>query len=452
MSVDDTICALATPAAEAALAVVRVSGPSVPELACACLGRTRPPLPRRATLAAYRDLGGTVLDHALVTRFAAGQSFTGEDVLEISLHGNPLLAQLVLEDLAARGCRLALPGEFTRRAYLNGKLDLTAAEAVADIIQARSLRGIEAAQQHLRGELGKKVSELTDALIGVVAHLEAYIDFPEEDLPPESAEGPLRELGQMERELRSLAETSQHRAWLTEGVPTVIAGAPNAGKSSLLNSLLGERRAIVAETPGTTRDVIAERLNVGPHSLRLCDTAGLRETDEAIEKLGIGLTLERLREAELVLLVADTADAPPALPSEATSALGSRPVIVVENKTDLPAARDLSSFLPGSPHVRISAITGEGIERLRAVIAECLDGRLAAPGPETLMVNARHAESLRRASGFVAEARGLLAEMSPAELAAAELRSAMEALGDVVGRIDNESVLDELFARFCIGK
>ncbi len=452
MSQADTICALATPPGESALAVVRVSGSLCPELAVACFDRKHPPLPRQSTLATYRSLDGQALDQALVLLFNNNKSYTGEAVMEISLHGNPLVAQAVIDDLLQRGCRLAEPGEFTRRAYLNGKLDLTQAEAVADIISARSLSAVEAAQQHLRGELGRRISTLAESILRVVAEVEAYIDFPEEDLPPEDTTGPIQALTTIAQELRELSLTSRQRELLITGIPTVIAGAPNAGKSSLLNALLGMRRALVSETPGTTRDFITEPLNIGRHGLRLCDTAGLHETSDTLEKAGIEFTRERIEEAALLLLVLDSSAPLPALPDEILAGFDQTPCVVIENKTDLPGSESFTDFLPAAPHVRLSLKTGEGLDALRQEIERTLDGLIQMNHAEQLMVNARHAEALDKTHAYIKQALAGNERGDPTELIAAELRAAVEALGEIVGRIDNEEILDRIFATFCIGK
>lgn len=447
-----TICALSTPPGESALAVVRVSGDICERLVTKTTQRPALPSPRRQFLANYVSVTGHVLDTCLVSYFEKNASYTGEPMLEYSLHGNPLVVQLVIQDLIAQGCVQAEPGEFTRRAFLNGKMDLAQAEAVADLIHARSQRALEAAHRHLRGELGHTISQLTDQLLQIVAEVEAYLDFPEEDLPDENTAGPMQRLVKLSAELRYLAETSRYRKLLTDGIPVTIAGAPNAGKSSLLNALLGESRALVAAQPGTTRDYLSERIMIAPYALRLVDTAGLHTTDDAIEQAGIARSLQKIDEAELILLVVDSADALPDYPKPLLDALASKRAIVVESKADLADSKSMASHFPELMHVRMAITERQGLESLKTVIRQILETQAILPDPEQLMVNTRHAQALEAAAGAIEAAVALHAEAAPAELMAAELRAAMEQLGEVVGRIDNEAMLDRLFASFCIGK
>jgi len=453
MPYGETIAALATPAGESALAVVRLSGPRCAELACACLGRGRPPPPRRAIYGHYHGLDGTVVDEVVATLFAAGASFTGEPVLELSCHGNPLIARRILDDLLRRGCRPAEPGEFTRTAFMNGRLDLSQAEAVADVIRARSERSLEAARRQLAGALGERVSAYTEELLETAASIEAYIDFPEEDLPAEDPAGPIARIGKLDTELRELAETSRYRELLDEGVPAVIVGAPNAGKSTLLNALLGEERAIVSEEPGTTRDFISERIRLGDYCIQITDTAGLHAGGGQIEREGMRRTRERLAAGAFFLVVVDSAAPSPTLPADAEAYLRPERTLVVENKTDLPGSRAHEDFLPRCPHFRISLTQpGARLNVLRGTIASLLESELVVPPEDALLVNARHAAALREASAALQAARVKLLAGEPVELAASDLRGAVEAMGAITGKIDNERMLDKLFASFCIGK
>lgn len=445
----DTIAALATPAGTAAIALIRISGPACADLAVALFGKL--PSPRLATHADCRDLSGQTLDDVLVTRFPAPRSYTGEDSLEISCHGNPLIARLILDDLLRRGCRAAHPGEFTRRAFLNGRLDLAQAEAVMDLIHARSERALAAANRQLRGSLGRHLATLTEALLLALARIEAYIDFPDEDLPAEDRAIVATEIETVLRGTNRLLATHRYGEILREGIKTVIIGEPNAGKSSLLNRLVGSDRALVSSEPGTTRDFIEERILVGPHCLRLIDTAGLNPSPAALEKLGIEKTLERAAEADLFLWVQDATLPPPALPSGIAARLTSGNTLVLRNKSDLP----LSLPPPPSPAfltLPVSALTGAGLDELSASIAGLADSLAPDAGDELIAVNARHADALRRALDCLGEARHKLAIEGPTELLASDLRGALDALGEISGKIDNERMLDHLFATFCIGK
>ena len=288
-STQDTIAALATPTGTSAIAVLRISGPDTKELAEKIAGTL--PSPRSATRADYRDIEGNIVDDVLLTLFVGPASYTAEDTLEISCHGNPFLAQRILEDLLARGCHPAEAGEFTQRAFLNGQMDLSQAEAVMDLIHARSTRALAAANQQLRGALGRKMDALIEGLLAVLANIEAYIDFPDEDLPTEDQEFVAVALERLKIDTSNLLATNHYGDILRDGLKTVILGEPNAGKSSLLNRLVGRDRALVSDQPGTTRDYLEERIILGDHCLRLIDTAGLNAAPTELEKLGIEKSL-----------------------------------------------------------------------------------------------------------------------------------------------------------------
>lgn len=450
----DTIAALATPAGTAALAVLRLSGPETGRLATEIFGTT--PLPRHVRHADYRARDGRLLDNVLATFFQGPRSYTGEDALEISCHGNPFIAQKILEDLFARGCRPAEPGEFTQRAFLNGKMDLSQAEAVMDLIHARSERALAAAQHQLRGALGRRLGVLTDGLLAVLARIEAYIDFPEEDLPPEDRDLVARELERITLEADRLLATNHYGELLREGIKTVIIGAPNAGKSSLLNRLVGHDRALVSAEPGTTRDFIEERIMVGAHMLRLIDTAGLNPSPGSLEKLGMEKTLERAAEADLFLVVVDASLPTPALPADLISRLRKENALVVLNKIDLvPDSEDrlgrleLPVSLESFP---ISALTGSGIDGLVSAITRHADSFQQDVGEDFVAINARHSHALEKARNDLREGRKKLLNSIPIELVSSDLRSSLDALGEILGKIDNERMLDHLFATFCIGK
>ena len=447
---DDTIAALATPAGTAALAVIRLSGPACAGLATELFGAA--PLPRSVRRADYRDRAGRVLDDVLGTFFAGPRSYTGEDLLEISCHGNPFIAQAILGDLLARGCRAAGPGEFTQRAFLNGRLDLSQAEAVMDLIHARSERALAAAHRQLRGALGRRMSALADRLLGVLARVEAQIDFPEEDLPPDDGAALRAAVGEILGETRRLLATGRYGELLRDGVRTVILGAPNAGKSSLLNRLVGRPRALVSPAPGTTRDFLEERVMAGPHCLRLTDTAGLNPFPDTIERLGIAQTHACAAEADLLLLVLDATQPAPALPPELAGRLSAAATIAVLNKCDLLAGAPAAVPPAGCPAVLVSATTGEGIDALVARIAAAADGFRRDAGEDEVAINARHARALELACERLGEVQAKLELPSPAELVASDLRDVLAAFGEILGRIDNERMLDQLFATFCIGK
>lgn len=448
----ETIVALSTPAGESAIALIRLSGPACPKIGQSASGRAKPLRKRYAHFAAYHDLDGNVLDDCVMTEYAEGQSFTGEAMLEIAPHGNPLIVQKIMTDLLARGCRPAEPGEFTRTAFLNGRMDLSQAEAVSDLIRARSDRSLEAAQRQLHGSVGRKMSELTDRLLSVMARLEAYIDFPEEDLPSEDQAGPVQDLQRLVTEIEELIETQRYAALLHDGIKTLIVGEPNVGKSSLINALTGSERSIVSEMPGTTRDYISALLMIGPWRIELLDTAGLHEAADAIEKIGIDHTIEQSETADFFLLVLDATAPSPTLPDALVQRMRPDNTLVIVNKMDLPEAQDMSGFLPDFQHVPTALTKHRGLDTLRTRWLAAVDAGLKHPQQDGVVVNARHAASLSHAVEALELAAVKLSKDEPTELVAAELRDAIGYIGEVVGRVDNERMLDSLFKQFCIGK
>ncbi len=452
MSPSDTIVAPATGAGQAAVALLRISGPLCRELIASALGCPSPPPPRQATLAHYTTVDDQAVDHLLFTFFPAPRSYTGEDVLELSPHGNPFIVRRVIADLCARGCRMAEPGEFTRLAFLNGKMDLSQAEAVAEVVRVQCDAALSAAHRQLGGALARRVSELSDEILGLLANLEAYIDFPDEDLPPESVDGPLQALGRLRRTMEQMAATGEFRERLIDGWSVAILGAPNAGKSSLLNALLGESRALVSAEAGTTRDYIREAVKIGPYCVHLVDTAGLRSSAGDVERMGMEHSMELAGSADLVLWVIDRADSPPLLPQGLIELLAPDRTIVVENKADLPRHAAVARFLDGYPRVDVSIVAESGLNVLRGTIERWIEDRGESAHAQDLLVSRRHAECLRAASASLAAAGDLLASGNGTELAATEVRQAVQSLEAIVGRFDNEAVLDRLFANFCIGK
>jgi tRNA modification GTPase len=468
VSVGDTITALATPNGTGAIAMVRVSGALCGALAAAIFGREAKNLPEgRQCYSDYRALDERILDD-VVWGFRRGpKTFTGEDTLEICTHGNPLIVQLVLGDLLARGCRSAEAGEFTRRAFLSGRMDLTQAEAVMDLIHAQSERALQAARLQLQGGLGRHLERLIGALLEILARIEAYIDFPDEDLPTEDRGLVVDSLANVLRGTERLLATHRYGDMLRDGFKTVLLGLPNVGKSSLLNALVGRDRAIVSSEPGTTRDFIEERMHIGPHLLRLIDTAGINPSPGAVECLGMEKTFERLPEADLILWVIDGTEPLPTPPQQLMPYLTPDRVFLVRNKADLigggtataegdgfKGTGDLGAVSLLSVHT-VSAFTGAGLDDLRAAIIVRADAlRRSVAGDEHLAINARHADALSRAGAALSAARaGLVAAVpAPIELVSSDVRMALDALGEVAGRVDNERMLDALFSTFCIGK
>lgn len=447
----DTIAAISTALGEAAISVVRVSGPKAASIAAQAFKLPQKLTPRLAHLANAVDVGGNSIDHGLLLHFKGPASYTGEDVIEFHGHGGVLVTQRVLERLLACGARAAEPGEFTQRAFLNGKMDLTQAEAVMDLIHAQSTLALRAANEQLGGAIGHEAQAMQQAIIPVLAHIEAYIDFPEEDISPETGADLLKRIDSVLERAQKLIVTSEQGRILRHGARTVISGAPNVGKSSLLNLLLGFERAIVSPTAGTTRDTIEEIIQVHGIPLRLVDTAGLRESTDDIERVGIQRTERELDRADLVIEVVDAssdAGTPARNRLNLPPSIASRRILVL-NKADLGLH---PSWSADSSAIPLSCITGDGMEALRDAIREVIShaGPLAADHP--IAINARHKAAFERSAESLRAARTALERNEAPEFIALEIREAMHALGDVIGQVDVERVLDVIFSTFCIGK
>jgi tRNA modification GTPase len=447
--VPDTITAVSTALGEAAISVIRITGADALKIA-AQVAHTRSALtdlpPRRAYMAQVVDAAGSVLDQAMLLHFRAPASYTGEDLVELHCHGGVLVTQRVLQSVLAAGARAAEAGEFTQRAFLNGKMDLTQAEAVMDLIHAQSTLALRAANEQLEGSIGREAATMRDDLIHVVAHVEAYIDFPEEDISPDVGAALLARLDALLTRCQQLLSTAEHGRILRHGARTVLCGLPNAGKSSLLNAMLGFERAIVSATAGTTRDTIEEMLQVHGVPLRLVDTAGLRQSSDEIEQHGIARTEREVERADLVLEVVDAT-----LPATATERVKpplSAAHILILNKADLGVHPDWQAH-NGLP---VSCITSSGIAELRESIRQRVLGAGMALGDHPIAINARHQSCFDRVQTALTAARQSLLRQDAPELTAFELREAMAALGDVTGRVDIEEVLDAVFSSFCIGK
>jgi len=444
--VEETIAALATPPGEGALAVIRISGPEALAVANAIFSGSKSPSAmeeRRVALGRVIDSQGEVIDEVLLTTFRNPSSYTGEDLVEISGHGGSLVASRVLAAALEAGARMARPGEFTERAFLNGKLNLTQAEAVMDLISASTPRAARAAASQLEGRLGEEINALRGELLESVAHLEAFIDFPEEGIDPESGTSLRRRMEGILGHLTRLLATANEGRLLREGITLALCGAPNAGKSSLLNRLLGSERAIVSPTPGTTRDTIEERASLGGYPFRVIDTAGLRETSDPVEREGVERARHAADNADLRIHLVDATEMAPIVP------LFEEEMIVL-NKIDLVPDADRCALPNG---IVISCQTGEGIVQLVEAIVAKVTGRSEGEGsPDGAAINARHQECLKRASSALQEAIALLGAGEPPELMAVELRSALGAVGEIVGEARTEEILGKIFSSFCIGK
>ena len=511
-SVDDTICAIATPVGEGGIGIIRVSGAHAVDVAAHVVrSRNRQPLHQLESHRLYlsdvlypesplgsplppgegQGEGASAIDEALVVIMRKPHSYTGEDVVEIQTHGGAWILQATCHGLIRHGARLAQPGEFTKRAFLNGRLDLTQAEAVLDTIQATTSRSLHAAQALLRGSLSKEIEALRERLIRVLAHVEAGMDFAEEDITFIQAAEVQQALTDMQRAVEQLIASYEEGRLIREGIKVAIIGRPNVGKSSLLNALLKLDRAIVSDQPGTTRDVIDESLNVRGIPLRLLDTAGLRRTQDTIEGEGIRRTEDAIAEADVLLLVLDGAEGVLDEDRAVFETYGSRRHLLVMNKMDLPESRTFdarslplppgdgqgegaesplslgegqgegpASLSPlrvrgkgeGPDFVKVSAKTGEGLDHLTALIQSISLKEGLEATPSVLVTRLRHKASLEQAHRSIEEAMRSLERKESGECVALDIRAALDALGEITGAVSTEDILDRIFQDFCIGK
>lgn len=456
MALLDTIGAVATPPGRGALAVVRLSGSE----AHGILRRIAPKLrglpdARVATVVDLCDPeSGEGLDRAVVVRYDAPVSYTGEDVVELSCHGGWLGPAQILEACLKAGARRAEPGEFTRRAYLNGKLDLVQAEAVADVVEARSRAFRRAALGHMEQGLSERIGSVRQGLVHLEALLVHHLDFPEEDDAPVPIARVAEEAGELLGRIDLLLDTAPEGVMLREGALTVLAGRANVGKSSLYNALLGEERAIVTDVPGTTRDALDATLELGGYPFRLVDTAGLREADESVERMGVEVARRYVSRADLILLCVEAGVGTGGSEKEFVEGLGDDvPVVLVETKADLAVGRADDRSEGWAGRVRVSVKTGEGLGALRALLPGLMfRGLVQAEGRAPVLTRERQIRALRAARSEVADFSAALLDDLPAEVAAAHLELAKSALEDLLGVIAVDDVLDAVFQEFCVGK
>lgn len=445
---DSTIAAIATPPGVGAVSLIRLSGPEAKSIS-ESIFRGRPGNswePRRQHFGRIIDQGGAVIDEVLLTYFPGPANFTGEDTIEIAGHGGVVVTHRILDALLSAGAVPAEAGEFSQRAFFNGRLDLTQAEAIMDLISAQTDLAAKAAQEQLSGRLGQALETIREDIIGLLAHMEAYIDFPDEDIDPDSSELLLKRLRSIKASIDRLLATADQGKILREGLRTVICGAPNAGKSSLLNLLLGFDRAIVTDQAGTTRDTIEETLNLNGIPVRLIDTAGIREGAEAIEQEGIERSREQVERAELILWVIDSHQAASTVDSIKFPE-GSK-VLKLLNKSDLTRHADWES----AEGLAFSCLSPDAVDEVRTYLYETLvkDGTISTSN--LTAINSRHQHCLKRASHcFAVAEQNLLNNESP-EFVAMDLREGLSAVGDVIGKTDVEEILGEIFSSFCIGK
>lgn len=443
----DTICAVATPPGQGGIGVVRVSGPDTARLVTAVAGT--PPDPRRASFRSFRDGADEVLDEGLVLWFPGPRSFTGEDVAEFQGHGGPVVMDRLLRRLTGLGARIARPGEFSERAFVNGRLDLSQAEAIADLIAAGSDAGARAALASLQGAFSREVYTLVDALVELRVYVESAIDFPDEEIDFLGDGEVAGRLQDVRQRLRAVQATAGQGRVLRDGMTVVIAGRPNAGKSSLLNALAGEDTAIVTSVAGTTRDLLREHVQIDGMPLHVVDTAGLRDSDEEVEREGIRRAWTAISAADRVLVVADDRQGPTDEDARILAQLPAElPVTVIRNKADLSGATTGFIDDPERPTVILSALTGAGVDALRDHLKACM-GFTAGEG--TFTARRRHLDALERAATVLDRAAQQL-EQGAGELVADDLRAAQEALGEITGAFTTEDLLGAIFSTFCIGK
>ena len=456
----DTIAAISTPPGPGAIGILRLSGPRAIEVAQASFRPlNKVPLsqhrPHELVYGDLLDRDGQPIDRVLCTFSRGPVSYTGEDTAEFQCHGSPMVLSLGLEALFSRGARQARAGEFTRRAFLNGKLDLAQAEAVGDLLEARSREGARHAAGQLTGALSRRIGGVYSALVDVMAHFHAVLDYPDEDIDPFRMEELSHQLSQQESALRALAGSYRRGQYIRDGVPCAIVGRPNAGKSSLLNALVGFDRAIVTNIPGTTRDTVEERAELGGVTLRLIDTAGLRDSDDPIEQLGVERSRAAMDEAALVLLVVDGTEKPTQEDADLarTIAKAGKPFILVRSKRDLSEehADDLASLSQGTPTVSLSAKTGEGLDDLGQAVAALFPQGSEDKAGE-LITNARQAEAAGRALNCVVRANQALSDGVTPDALLTDVEEALEALGELTGQSVREDVTDRIFSKFCVGK
>jgi tRNA modification GTPase len=455
---EDTIAAIATPPGEGGIAVIRISGTDAENIATKIFARAQG---KNGKLTSHRLYHGEIhdpktncmVDDVLLTIMRKPRSYTGEDVVEIHCHGGAFLSRKILGLALSQGARQAEPGEFTKRAFLNGKMDLSQAEAVLDLIRARTDKAAALALTQARGELSKWVHGLREELLDILVQVEAAIDFPEEEIELLKRPDVLRKIGNLRSEILDIISTYERGRLFREGARVCICGRPNVGKSSLLNALLGQERVIVTPVPGTTRDVIEEAINLEGLPVVLWDTAGLRETDDQIEQMGVSLSRQYLEKADALIVVLDGSTELTQDDKVLLRNVEAKKVLIAVNKDDLPqtlSPEDLSRFSDSRTIVRVSAKSGEGInvlkKKLRDLVIDC------EREPAMVLTNLRHRNALLRGETALRHAETTVGEGYAAEFVAVDLNETRDALGEIIGRVSNEDILERIFKNFCIGK
>ncbi len=445
----ETIAAIATPPGRGGVGIVRVSGPQAPQIAQAVLGQC-PPV-RLASYLPFRSSDGSLIDEGIALYFKAPHSFTGEDVLELQGHGGPVVLDMVLRRVVALGARLAHPGEFSQQAFLNDKLDLAQAEAIADLIESASEEAARSALRSLQGEFSNQINQLVEKMTHLRMHVESAIDFPEEEIDFLSDGAITEQIHHLKTQLTRVLERARQGCLLREGLNIVIAGQPNAGKSSLLNYLAQRESAIVTDVAGTTRDVLREEINLDGLPLHIIDTAGLRDSADPVERIGIERAWQQIEQADAVLLVVDSRSGITQADRDIIARLPSPlPLTVVFNKIDLSARPPATAEGALGPEFHLSAKTGYGMDLLREHLKARAGYRSAGEGNFT--ARRRHIDALERAQALVLQGEAQLKASQAGELLAEDLRQAQRALGEITGEFSSDDLLGQIFSSFCIGK
>ncbi|NTW77415.1 MAG: tRNA uridine-5-carboxymethylaminomethyl(34) synthesis GTPase MnmE [Syntrophaceae bacterium] len=451
----DTIAAIATPPGVGGVGIIRISGPDACKIARQIFLPKQTNCSWKSHHLYYGDIiaadGKTILDEVLATLMPGPHSFTGEDVLEINCHGSPVIMQAILAELVQSGCRLARPGEFSQRAFLNGRIDLSQAEALATLIAARSEKARAIALAHLKGALAAEIESLRLALIEALALTEVSIDFME-DAADQGVAEVLPQLDTLSTRLQLLLDSYRKAKVYTEGLNVVITGKPNVGKSSLLNTLTGRKRAIVTDIPGTTRDFITDQINIRGIPVNLVDTAGIRQPQDIIEKEGIDLVWENLAGADLIIILLDGSKPLTGDDKKIFAAVSTKNYLIVINKTDLPSAWEISELIPGSRILKISAKFGTGINELKEAIVDSTGAGEEENSEMVMITNMRHKVALEKALDNIKRAKENAACTISPELTAFDLREALDSLDEITGKKIDDEILDKIFSSFCIGK
>lgn len=462
MEMEDTIAAIATPPGEGGIGIIRMSGRDAVDILKKIFKSKRgiKVEDMEARKSYYGHIvkpgqGGGVVDEVLVIIMKAPYSYTKEDVVEISCHGGMVSVKEILSLILDNGARLAQPGEFTKRAFLNGRIDLAQAEAVMDIINAKTEIAHRASMKQLEGGLSRKINVIRDELLGLAAHIEALVDYPEDEIDSLEVDEVRRRMEKVINEIDGLIETSESGRIVREGLTTAIIGKPNVGKSSLLNAMVKENRAIVTEIPGTTRDVIEEYVNIKGILLRLVDTAGIRETEDLVEKLGVERSRKAVEDADLIIMMFDAAQQINDEDREIIRIIKDKKVIVLINKSDLPPKineKEIEEIFPQAPIIRISVKEGKGLDELEETIAKMVYGGRVRPENQILVTNVRHIDALKRSIKSLRAGVDAINMGMPIDLISIDIRNALEQLGEITGDSVDDDIIDRIFSTFCVGK